>query len=232
MAELAKVAAGDRQADPRGAARDAADRRRHDRSERAAPGAAVLRGGRVTGLALTKLDGTAKGGIALAIAHELGIPVKLIGSASSSRICGRSTPPSSPARCPEPRFARTRRSPRRANPPARDDMDRLGVVACGFGVGERQYRASRGTSLNAEAMFDSLAEKLQATLSEVRGRGTLTEDDITPRCARSASRCSRPTSTSRSSRASPRRSRSGRSAPTSSASSTRASRSSRSSPTS
>ena len=28
---------------------------------------------------LTKLDGTAKGGIALAIARELGIPVKLIG---------------------------------------------------------------------------------------------------------------------------------------------------------
>ena len=33
----------------------------------------------VTGLALTKLDGTAKGGIALAIASELAIPVKLIG---------------------------------------------------------------------------------------------------------------------------------------------------------
>ncbi len=33
----------------------------------------------VTGLVLTKLDGTAKGGIALAIAHELAIPVKLIG---------------------------------------------------------------------------------------------------------------------------------------------------------
>src|SRR5581483_7873339 len=33
----------------------------------------------VSGLILTKLDGTAKGGIALAIAHELGIPVKLIG---------------------------------------------------------------------------------------------------------------------------------------------------------
>ena len=30
-------------------------------------------------MVLTKLDGTAKGGIALAIAHELGIPVKLIG---------------------------------------------------------------------------------------------------------------------------------------------------------
>lgn len=33
----------------------------------------------VTGIVLTKLDGTAKGGIALAIADELGIPVKLIG---------------------------------------------------------------------------------------------------------------------------------------------------------
>ena len=33
----------------------------------------------VTGIALTKLDGTAKGGIALAIADELGVPVKLIG---------------------------------------------------------------------------------------------------------------------------------------------------------
>jgi fused signal recognition particle receptor len=34
----------------------------------------------VTGIALTKLDGTAKGGIALAIAQELGVPVRLIGT--------------------------------------------------------------------------------------------------------------------------------------------------------
>jgi fused signal recognition particle receptor len=33
----------------------------------------------VSGVALTKLDGSAKGGVALAIAHELGLPVKLIG---------------------------------------------------------------------------------------------------------------------------------------------------------
>ena len=33
----------------------------------------------VTGLVLTKLDGTAKGGIAFAVAGELGIPIKLIG---------------------------------------------------------------------------------------------------------------------------------------------------------
>lgn len=34
----------------------------------------------VTGIALTKLDGTAKGGIILAISEELGIPVKLVGT--------------------------------------------------------------------------------------------------------------------------------------------------------
>ena len=34
----------------------------------------------VDGVVLTKLDGTAKGGITLAIADELGIPVKLIGT--------------------------------------------------------------------------------------------------------------------------------------------------------
>jgi fused signal recognition particle receptor len=33
----------------------------------------------VTGVALTKLDGSAKGGVAVAIAHELGLPVKLVG---------------------------------------------------------------------------------------------------------------------------------------------------------
>jgi len=33
----------------------------------------------VTGVVLTKLDGTAKGGIAVAISHELGLPIKLVG---------------------------------------------------------------------------------------------------------------------------------------------------------
>ena len=33
----------------------------------------------VTGVALTKLDGSARGGVAVAIAHELGLPVKLVG---------------------------------------------------------------------------------------------------------------------------------------------------------
>jgi fused signal recognition particle receptor len=38
----------------------------------------------VTGIVLTKLDGTAKGGIALAIQHELGIPIKLVGLGESA----------------------------------------------------------------------------------------------------------------------------------------------------
>ncbi len=33
----------------------------------------------VSGVVLTKLDGSARGGVAVAIAHELGLPVKLVG---------------------------------------------------------------------------------------------------------------------------------------------------------
>jgi fused signal recognition particle receptor len=33
----------------------------------------------ISGIVLTKLDGTAKGGIVIAVQRELGIPVKLIG---------------------------------------------------------------------------------------------------------------------------------------------------------
>ena len=33
----------------------------------------------LTGIVLTKLDGTAKGGIVFAIANELGLPVKYVG---------------------------------------------------------------------------------------------------------------------------------------------------------
>ena len=33
----------------------------------------------MTGIVLTKLDGTAKGGIVIAVQRELGVPVKLVG---------------------------------------------------------------------------------------------------------------------------------------------------------
>ena len=47
------------------------------------PRRGVRQVGEVTGVVLTKLDGSAKGGVALAIASELGIPVKLIGIGES-----------------------------------------------------------------------------------------------------------------------------------------------------
>ncbi len=33
----------------------------------------------ITGIVLTKLDGTAKGGIVVSVQRELGVPVKLVG---------------------------------------------------------------------------------------------------------------------------------------------------------
>ena len=54
--------------------------RRHDRPERPAfrPGSSRRCAG-VTGMVLTKLDGTAKGGVVIAVAQALHIPVKFIG---------------------------------------------------------------------------------------------------------------------------------------------------------
>ena len=37
----------------------------------------------MTGVALTKLDGTAKGGVALAIRSELGLPIRYVGLGES-----------------------------------------------------------------------------------------------------------------------------------------------------
>ncbi|MER3514066.1 MAG: signal recognition particle-docking protein FtsY, partial [Chloroflexota bacterium] len=37
----------------------------------------------VTGVVLAKLDGTAKGGMVFAIAHELGLPVRFVGTGES-----------------------------------------------------------------------------------------------------------------------------------------------------
>ncbi len=34
----------------------------------------------LSGVVITKMDGTAKGGIALAVSHELDLPIKLIGT--------------------------------------------------------------------------------------------------------------------------------------------------------
>ena len=42
-----------------------------------------LKVGGVTGLVLTKLDGTAKGGVAVAIVRELNVPIRYVGVGES-----------------------------------------------------------------------------------------------------------------------------------------------------
>ena len=61
--------------DRRGAARA----RRDHRAERRAQAEAFLEHAGVTGLVLTKLDGSAKGGFVLAVQERTGMPIKLIG---------------------------------------------------------------------------------------------------------------------------------------------------------
>ena len=56
----------------------------------------------VTGLVVTKLDGTAKGGVVFALAREFGIPIRLPASASARKTCACSTrKPSSMPCCPK-----------------------------------------------------------------------------------------------------------------------------------
>jgi fused signal recognition particle receptor len=49
------------------------------RTERARPAREFTRTAGVTGIVLTKLDGTAKGGIVIPISRELKIPIRYVG---------------------------------------------------------------------------------------------------------------------------------------------------------
>ena len=55
---------------------------RDDRPEWPFPGARIHRDRRRHGIVLTKLDGTAKGGIVVAITRELGLPVQYVAQAN------------------------------------------------------------------------------------------------------------------------------------------------------
>ena len=203
MAELGKGPAGHRQADPGGPARDIAHGRRHHRPERTAPGQAFSEASRLTGLILTKLDGTAKGGIALAIAQELGIPVKLIGVGEQLEDLRPSTRESRGRWCPDPGAPVVPASARRL--PSSLDQEAHVRFPCREAPGDpvrgpRPRHPDRGRHQGRDA---------RGPLGAARGRRQLQGgQEFTPR------------STSR------------RSAPTSSASSTPTSRWSRSSPTS
>ena len=79
MDELEKVIRVLRKVDPDGAAPGAAGARRHHGPERAQPSRGLQDKAGVTGLVMTKLDGTAKGGILVAISAKFGLPVHAIG---------------------------------------------------------------------------------------------------------------------------------------------------------
>ena len=68
-----------RQTDSRGAARSAVGARRHRRPKRDQPGQGILGRGRLHGIVLAKLDGTAKGGVVIPIRQQFELPVKYIG---------------------------------------------------------------------------------------------------------------------------------------------------------
>lgn len=53
----------------------------------------------ITGVVLTKLDGTAKGGIVFRVQQELGVPVKLVGLGEGPTIWRRSSPARSSTHC-------------------------------------------------------------------------------------------------------------------------------------
>ena len=79
MDELAKIRRVIERRLPGPAAARAPRAGRHDRAERPAQAEAFSREAGVTGIVLTKLDGTAKGGVALAAADRLGVPILFAG---------------------------------------------------------------------------------------------------------------------------------------------------------
>ena len=84
MDELQKIVRVLKKVDPAAPHDGAAGARRHDRPERARPGRDLPRDGGVTGLVMTKLDGTAKGGVVVALAEKFGLPIHAIGVGESA----------------------------------------------------------------------------------------------------------------------------------------------------
>ena len=113
----------------------------------------------VTGIVLTKLDGTAKGGIVIAVQRELGVPVKLVG-------LGEGLDDLAPF---EPGAVR-RRDPRltKPNPPA----------------GERiAWNPTSGHQRGRQPdVFETLSDRLTQVFSALRGRGRLSAADIDATC--------------------------------------------------
>ena len=84
MDELSKIVRVLKKIDP-DAARDLAGARRHGGAQCAGPGERLREHRRCTGIVMTKLDGTARGGVLAPVAQASDSPIKLIGVGEGMR---------------------------------------------------------------------------------------------------------------------------------------------------
>jgi hypothetical protein len=116
----------------------------------------------VTGLVVTKLDGTAKGGVAVAVVRDLGVPIRYVGVGEAVEDLLPSTPPrsrtrsSGPDPCPRRRcpldgaaLALARRGLGETNP---NPMVGCVLVKRGRVVGEGWHRRAGGPHAEVHAL--------------------------------------------------------------------------------
>ena len=203
MDELTKIRRDHRQAPAGRPARDALRARRHHRPERPRPGVAFHEAVGLTGIVLTKLDSTAKGGIVFAIEDSLKIPVRFVGVGEKvgdllpfdpdalrggALRLGRGCAAGSTARRRGVRTvqalsgtivpAATRKALRyTAHASVRQNprTTRIGQAPWGDRPPTR-ITTTRGVP--TRTMFDTLSERLRKTLGTLTGRGRISEADV------------------------------------------------------
>ena len=133
----------------------------------------------VNGIVLAKLDGTAKGGIAVAIAHDLKLPIRYVGVGEAHR-----RPPAVFRQRLRGRALRAR-SGRAAIDTS--DRGRATIRVCptwGYGQdqgGRRGWRRPRGCQFaphSERRMFDALSTRLQDVFRSLRGEARLTDAHV------------------------------------------------------
>ena len=132
----------------------------------------------VEGLILTKLDGTAKGGIVVAIAETLGLPVRYVGMGETGRGPGRVRP--------RPLRRRPVRRLDRREAPTADRENRADADWQTTG------RDGRGGSITQAASPQASGRRVEDLLDRVKGKA----DDRRPPCASAAGWASAPSTCS------------------------------------
>jgi hypothetical protein len=119
----------------------------------------------VTGLVVTKLDGSAKGGVLFALAREFGIPIRYVGLGESSRTCAFF----------DPKLSSTRSCRRRPRPDGRSASPPLAVAARHDAVAccsSARCSSTRSSSAHTSRRDPCLGEAGKKRSSAVVFRGT------------------------------------------------------------